>query len=161
MRYLEIMRLKKKLDNQLTPRFAHKLLSEMPSGDQSLYYDAWYGKFFKHDEFGGLIAWSVTMGKWILWLHEKNYKSVHWEINHIQTIARQYQYQIGDQVLYCGIGYDSDSCIYSVVGFDSQGKVVVSDGKNKYGGFFMDNWRLASIGEESLGRRLFVGKDTK
>ena len=146
----------KKINNLLTPKLAHALLAEMPVGDFDIYYDAEFKKFLRRNEHGGVIAWSKTLDKWIMWLHSSDNCSVHWSFNKIRQVARQYEYQVDDKVLYCGITNKDESIIYSVIGRDSSGKFMLSQGGSVYGGFYMDAWRLATKEEISLNRRILI-----
>lgn len=127
----------------------------MPCGDYSITYDAWYGKFLRQVNYGPNYAWSDAQQKWILWLHESQ-NSVLFTLLDLQQIAREYQYKIGDKVLYCGLSNDADSSIYTVTGFDDQGKVVVSDDEGVHGGFYMSCWRLATLAEQNIDQRILV-----
>lgn len=148
----------KKINNLLTPKLAHALLAEMPVGDFDIYYDAEFKKFLRRNEHGGVMAWSKTLDKWIMWLHSSDNCScsVHWNFNKICQVARQYEYQVDDKVLYCGITNKDESTIYSVIGKDSSGKFMLSQGGSVYGGFYMDAWRLATKEEIALNRRILI-----
>lgn len=93
-------------------------MSELPNGVDDIYYDIWLEKAFVSDKYGGVLAWSQSQNKWIMWLHGKNPKSVVWTLSQIQDVGRLYKYKIGDRVLYCGLNNDDESCVYTVTGFD-------------------------------------------
>lgn len=146
----------KKINDLLTPKLAHALLAEIPVGDFEIYYDAEFKKFLRRNEHGGLIAWSKTLQKWIMWLHPSDNYSVHWDFNKIRQVARQYEYQPNDKVVYCGITNKDESSIYIVTGKDSSGKVMLSECGSVYGGFYMDAWRLATKEEIAINERILV-----
>lgn len=146
----------KKINDSLTPELAHLLLAEMPVGDFDIYYDAEFKKFLRINEHGGVIAWSKSLYKWIMWLHPYGNFSVLWSFNKIRQVARQYEYKLDDKVLYCGISNKDESAIYSVIGKDNSGKTLLSYGGSVYGGFYMDAWRLATKEEVALNERILI-----
>ena len=146
----------KNINDLLTPKLAHALLAEMPVGDFEIFYDAEFKKFLKRNEHGGLIAWSKTLQKWIMWLHPSDNCSVHWDFNKIRQVARQYEYQQSDKVIYCGITNKDESIVYTVIGKDNSGKTMLIEGSSVYGGFYMDAWRLATKEEIAINKRILV-----
>lgn len=156
MTFIKNLKARMKIEAELTPTFAHELLAKMPVGDFSLYYGARTKKFFRSNEHGGTIAWSETLQKWIMWLHPTDPLEVTWSFNKIRQVASQYQYQINDRVLYCGITNLDESCVYTVVGRDTQDRVMLNDGEREYGSFYMNAWRLATKEEVSLNQRILV-----
>lgn len=145
-----------KINDLLTPNLAHALLAQMPVGDFDIYYDPEFKKFLRKNEHGGVIAWSKSLDKWIMWLHPSENFSIHWCFDRIRQVARQYEYQIDDKVIYCGITNKDESTVYSVIGKDDSGKTLLNHGGSVYGGFYMDAWRLATKEEIALNERILI-----
>lgn len=63
------MRNTNKISKPLTKENAILLLEKMPV-DAEIFSE---GKFFKSNQSGtGLLAWSETLNKWIMWLHKES-----------------------------------------------------------------------------------------
>lgn len=145
---------RKHINEQLTPKFAHYLISIMPN--ESIYeisYDPLYKKFFKDGENGELLAWSQHLKKWILWIHDIS--DVQWKYRDIHDKRREYKYLIGDKVVYCGLSNSDTSYVYIVEDY-FENKYVLTDGKDYHEAFYMDNWRLATKDEIELNERIFI-----
>lgn len=155
MNAIQKIKLRKELAKQLTPEFAHHLLAQMPNEDfNEISYDPQYKKFFKCGSNFEQLIWSHYLKRWILWLNEFD-DSFHWKGKDIFHKSKEYQYKIGDRVLYCGLSNDDESEVLTVSGFYND-QVIVSNGSDYNSPFYMYFWRLATKEESDLGERIFI-----
>lgn len=160
MNAIQKIKLRKQLIKQLTPEFAHYLIAQMPNENiNNISYDPQYKKFFKLGRNYEKLIWSNHLKKWILWIHCSDEYFL-WTGKEIFHKAKEYEYKIGDKVLYCGLSNDDESDVLSVSGF-YQDQVIVTDNKDYSSSFYMYYWRLATNDEILLNKRIFISNIDK
>ncbi|MDV7546790.1 hypothetical protein R4681_17885 [Acinetobacter baumannii] len=159
MKSIDYFKKRKRLNNQITPKRAHVLLSRFPVDAIALIYEETNKKFLLMGYSGELNTWSTSSGKWIPRAITASEPKIYWTLDSLKEIAKKYEYKLGDLVVYCGLDYRNESVTFKVIGFESNDRVIVCDSENEaIGSFYMDNWRLANTPEQLIGKRIFINE---